>query len=195
MKPGIHPCRLCPRVRSGGCKRAGIGAPIGPSVAADMSARIFSILVFRAAPGSHPSLNHRDLTRLDLSGLDFKQADLSQSNLFGADLSARTFRDGFIRHDTGPRHSRRREARRRSPRQREPVAPVIVLDARPTSGRGTEPQGRFDARRAVFGNLRGLESFRCRPHRFPLRTHEHHGLHRAHLAHRLSSANLAGAIR
>jgi hypothetical protein len=63
------------------------GLAFGPAFAADMTARDVSILVFHAAPGSHPSLDHRDLTRLDLSGLDFKQADLSQSNLFGADLS------------------------------------------------------------------------------------------------------------
>ena len=62
-------------------------AALGPAMAADLSARDISGLLFHAAPGSHPSLSNRDLTRLDLSGLDFKKADLSKSNLFGADLS------------------------------------------------------------------------------------------------------------
>ena len=58
-----------------------------PAFAADLTARDMSILLFHAAPGSHPALSNRNLTRLDLAGLDFKKADLRQSNFFGADLS------------------------------------------------------------------------------------------------------------
>lgn len=57
------------------------------ALAADLSARDISILLFRAPPGSHPALNNLDLMRLDLASLDFKKADLRQANLFGTDLT------------------------------------------------------------------------------------------------------------
>lgn len=58
-----------------------------PAAGADLSARDVSILLFHAAPASHPLLSNQKLVRLDLAGLDFKQADLRQSNFFGSDLS------------------------------------------------------------------------------------------------------------
>jgi uncharacterized protein YjbI with pentapeptide repeats len=55
--------------------------------AADLTARDIAILLFRAAPGSHPVLSNRNLMRLDLAALDFKKADLRQTNFFGSDLT------------------------------------------------------------------------------------------------------------
>ncbi|CCB65303.1 pentapeptide repeat-containing protein [Hyphomicrobium sp. MC1] len=65
----------------------GTTSVFSPVWAADLSARDISILLFRAAPGSHPALNNRNLMRLDLASLDFKKADLRQANLFGTDLT------------------------------------------------------------------------------------------------------------
>ncbi|MBS0233576.1 MAG: pentapeptide repeat-containing protein [Proteobacteria bacterium] len=66
---------------------------MSPALAADLSARDVAIMLFHAAPASHPSLDNRNLTRLDLAGLDFKKADLKRSNFFGADLSGANLSD------------------------------------------------------------------------------------------------------
>jgi len=58
-----------------------------PAFAAGPSARDIAVLLYKAAPGTHPAMSGRDLRRLDLANLDFKKADLSKTNLFGADLS------------------------------------------------------------------------------------------------------------
>lgn len=60
---------------------------LSSAMAADLTARDVSLLLFRAAPGSHPALSNRNLTRLDLAALDFKKADLRQTNFFGSDLT------------------------------------------------------------------------------------------------------------
>jgi uncharacterized protein YjbI with pentapeptide repeats len=70
---------------------------LSPAFAADLTARDIAILLFHAAPGSHPSLSNRNLTRLDLAGLNFKKADLRQSNFFGADLSGANLSDADLR--------------------------------------------------------------------------------------------------
>lgn len=86
----------CPGLRNrsvGAIAMAVFGALLGttlifsPARAADLSARDIAVLLFRAAPGSHPALNNRNLMRLDLAALDFKKADLRQTNLFGTDLT------------------------------------------------------------------------------------------------------------
>lgn len=69
---------------------------VSPALAADLSARDIAILLFHAAPASHPSLNNRNLMRLDLAGLDFKKADLRQSNFFGSDLSGANLSDADL---------------------------------------------------------------------------------------------------
>lgn len=58
-----------------------------PTSAADLTAKDISVLLFHAAPDSHPALRNRNLTRLDLAALDFKKADLRQADLFGSDLT------------------------------------------------------------------------------------------------------------
>lgn len=86
----------CPGLRNrsvGAIAMAVFGALLGTTSifsaarAADLSARDIAVLLFRAAPGSHPALNNRNLMRLDLAALDFKKADLRQTNLFGTDLT------------------------------------------------------------------------------------------------------------
>ncbi|HML29876.1 MAG TPA: pentapeptide repeat-containing protein [Hyphomicrobium sp.] len=77
-----------PVVKAALCALLAMMFPAARSSAADLSARDISILLFRAAPGSHPALNNRNLTRLDLAALDFKKADLRQANLFGTDLTS-----------------------------------------------------------------------------------------------------------
>jgi uncharacterized protein YjbI with pentapeptide repeats len=72
-------------------------ALVPPAKAADLSARDVSILLFHAAPASHPALTNRNFERLDLAGLNFKQADLRQSNFFGADLSGTDLSDTDLR--------------------------------------------------------------------------------------------------
>lgn len=58
-----------------------------PGLAAGLSARDVSKMLFAAAADSSPDLAGQDLAGLDLAGLDFKRALLAKSNLFGADLS------------------------------------------------------------------------------------------------------------
>ncbi len=65
------------------------GLLFGPeALAAGMTAREVTALLFRAKPGAPVDLSRKDLTGLDLSGLDFKGAVLTGSDLFGANLTS-----------------------------------------------------------------------------------------------------------
>lgn len=51
------------------------------SLAADLTARDVSVLLFKAAPGSRPALNGKNLKGLDLAELDLRRAPISPSRI------------------------------------------------------------------------------------------------------------------
>lgn len=59
----------------------------GSTLAAGLTARDVTELIFKSAAGPPPDLGGQDLSRLELSNLDFHRAKLSSANLFGAELS------------------------------------------------------------------------------------------------------------
>jgi uncharacterized protein YjbI with pentapeptide repeats len=66
---------------------AALACNCAAAVAADMTARDVTVLLFKSASGERPDLSGKDLSNLDLSNLDFHQSRLANARLFGADLS------------------------------------------------------------------------------------------------------------